>query len=425
MSSFFLIFFSLLNLLLFLGGLVVLVALVLMVIGLWLRRHDPALRLLDAFPAVIEHEDGARQAGVLRVRDGGITLEFAIPSTKHSPSLPTIYLHYQVEFTAINAIYRFVDELDKEDRAQRQRQLKKINHWLLRRRPLFWRTLSLRLADAWLAFVARLRGHPFPRFRFHPHPVTGGSLLIGLWGDAYNSLLEPLVGKPVVVRHLVGNTLHHHQGTLLSYSPQFLLLAGVPVSEFLTLTLSHEKGVGQELTLRWQWREEQLQIHNSGTFPLFLDAIHLGEQTRSLSMLVAPGQDFVLRVTPPAHGTVKLEARVTREADMLLPRERAIIRHAVELPGPLAAVDMGLVLKPSREREQEEEYLRRELQQRPDNAAAAVALARLLTEKGEWHEAERFYRQALTQTHHLPDQGRRAQLELDQLRIRRAGEGRK
>ncbi len=425
MNSVLFIVFSLLNLIIFLGGVAILVALLLTVIGLWLRRHDPALKLLDAFPAVIEHEDGARQAGVLRIRDGGVTLEFAIPSTTHSPSLPTTYLHYQVEFTAINAIYRFVDELDKEDRAHRQRQLKKINRWLLRRRPLFWRTLSLRLADAWLAFVARLRGNPFPRFRFHPHPVTGGSLLIGLWGDAYNPLLQPLIGKPVVVRHLVGNTLHHHQGTLLSYSPQFLLLASVPVSEFLILTLSPEKGAGQELTLRWQWREDRLQIHNLGAFPLLLDAIHLGSQTRSLSMLVAPGQDFVLRVAPPDQGAVKLEARITREADMLLPRERAIVRHAVELPGPLAAMEMRLVLKPSREREQEEEQLRRELQQRPDNAAAAVALARLLAEKGDWHEAERFYRQALAQAHHLPDQGRRAQLELDQLRIRRAGEGRK
>ncbi len=86
-------------------------------------------------------------------------------------------------------------------------------------------------------------------------------------------------------------------------------------------------------------------------------------------------------------------------------------------------MDPSLALKPSHQQEAEEQRLRKELQRRPDNAPAAVALARLLAQKGSWREAEQFYEQALAQARNLPDLGERAQLELDQLRVRRAEEG--
>ena len=409
--------------LLLISGLVALGAMIL--IGFWRRSHDRALALLDAFPAVIEHEDGVRHAGVLRVRDSGLTLEFAIPASGHSPPLPITYLHYRVEHATINAIYRFEDELDKGDRHRRDRQLNQLRTLRQKRKPHSITHWSDQLADGCIRLWRSLRGQAFPQPWFHPHPVTGGSLLTGLAGDAFNPLLESYLGHSVVVRHRVGHTLHRLQGLLVAYSPSFLFLAGVPVIEPVQVRLSPEKAAGQELSLRWQWQDDRIEIRNQGEHPLLLDRIQVGDQVQELSMMVSHGQSFSLQITPTNRDELMLYARIIRDADILLPRQRAIVRQAAQLPGDLGAMDVVLALKPSREQEAEEQRLRKELHQRPHNAPAAVALARLLMQKGELDEAERFYRHALDHDRNLPDQGERARMELDQLRIRRAEEGRK
>jgi len=426
--SFFETILILLVLLLRLAGILVVAGLfalvVVALIGFRRRARDRALVLLDAFPAVIEHEDGVRHAGVLRVRDGGLTLEFAIPPTGHSPTVPITYLHYAAENNVINAIYRFVDELDKGDQSRRQKQIDAVADPLHRRKVRPWMHWPDRLAD-WIVGLWRgLHRDAFPEVQFHPHPVTRGSLLTGLAGDGYNALLEAQLGHSVVVRHRTDHSLHRHQGLLIAYSPRFLFLTGVPVTERVQVHLSPEKGAGQELTLRWRWQDERVDIHNRGHYPLLLDRFQMGDYVQELSMMVAPDASFTLHVASPQRGASILHARVIREADLLLPRGRAVVRQASQLPGQLAAMDMSLALKPSREQEAEEQRLRRELQQHPQNAPAAVALARVLAQRGALTEAERFYQQALDHARSLPDQGERARLELDHLRIRQAEEGR-
>ena len=298
---------------LFLG---LLVAVGMFALGMKRRRHDRALRLLDAFPAVIEHEDGVRQAGVLRVRTRGATLEFAVPATGHSPTAPITYLHYHAEFATINAIYRFIDELDKSDSLHRQKQLDAVNDFLGRRQGgAFWQWVD-RWTDWWIGVWMGLRGLEFPQAYFDSHPLTGGSLLTGLVGDAYNALLEMNLGKTVVVRHLTGQTLHRRQGVLTTYSHRFLFLTGASISERARIHLSPEKKAGQELTLRWLWQDERLKIQNLGRYPLLLDRIEIGDQVQELSMLVAADDTFALHVAPPSRGPTILHARIIREVDM-------------------------------------------------------------------------------------------------------------
>ncbi len=391
--------------------------------GLWRRRRDPALAYFNAFPAVIEHEDGARHAGVLRVQRDGVTLEFAIPATGHNPPIPITYLHYHPEFQTIHAIYRFLDELDKKDRSRRQQQVDAVADFLHRRRKWHPGTWADRLIDLFVALWMKLRGRSFPHVRFLPHPTTHGRLLVGLWGDAHNQILASHLGRPVVVRHQTQQTLHRHQGLLITYSRDFLLIAGSPISQQSRIPLNPQRGTGQEYTLRWRWQDDQLDIRNTGTYPLLLDRIQVGETSQALGMLIPPDQNFTMRLSPPPRGDVLLFARITREADLLLPRPRAVVRHAAEMPGHLAAVDIGMALELTPEQKDEEQRLRQELHRHPENAPAALALAQLLSTQGRWDEAEHFYQHAITQARHLPDSGERAQLELEQLRVRRAEEG--
>jgi len=402
-----------------LTGLVVLV-----IIGLRRRRHDRAIRLLDGFPVTLEREDGSRRSGVLRINDDGLTLEYALPATGHTPTVPITYLHYEAEWRALYAIYRFEDELSKQDRERRQSQMAAVSG-LGNRKQSWWRpgqwidSLTERAIALWM----HLRDKTFPEADFTTLPRTQRKLLVGYAGDNVNAMLDDNLGKQVVVRHFANNLLHRHQGMLVTYSRYFLFLAQTPISQLVQVHLQPEKGAGQEFSLRWRWKEGQLEISNLSAYPLLLDHIQLGEKVRDLSMMIAAESTFTLHVEAPQQGEVLLMARIIREADILLPRNRAVVRYAADLPGYLAALDAGVSLSPPDGSDAEEQRLRRELKQHPGDPAIAAALARYLYQKGKLDEAEQYYQQALAGARRLPDSGERVQLELAQLRMYRDDEG--
>lgn len=396
---------------------------VLTLIGLHRRRRDRAIRLLDGFLVTLEREDGVRRAGVLRINRDGLTLEYALPATGDTPTVPITYLHYEAEWQALNAIYRFEDELGKQEHEQRQGQLDATSPTWGNRRQ--WRTGQWidRLTEQIIALWMALRGRSLPEASFHRIPHSQRRLLTGYAGDNVNTMLDENLGKQVVVRHLANNFLHRHQGLLVAYSRYFLFLAQTPTSQQVNVHLSPAKGAGQEFTLRWRWKNGQLEIRNLSHYPLLLDHIRLGEKVRDLSMMIAEESAFTLHVEDSARDEVVLTARIIREADMLLPRNRAIVRYAADLPGHLAALDVGVALTPPDERDAEELRLRREMKQHPANPAVAAALARHLYQKGQLDEAEHYYKKALADARRLPDSGERVQLELTRLRMYREDEG--
>ena len=402
---------------------VLIILIVLILVGLRRRRRDRAIRLLDGFLVTLEREDGIRRAGVLRINRDGLTLEYALPATGNTPTVPITYLHYEAEWRAMNAIYRFEDELSKEDREQRVRQLDAAAPTLSVRRR--WRPDQWidRLTEQSIALWLHLRGRTFPEASFQRIPRSQRQLLTGYAGDNVNDLLDENLGKQVVVRHFANDFLHRHQGLLVAYSRYFLFLAQTPISQQVDVQLSPEKGAGQEFTLRWHWKNSQLEIRNLSRYPLLLDHIRLGEKVRDLSMMIAEESAFTLHVEPPARGEAALAARIIREADVLLPRNRAIVRYTADLPGHLAALDVSVALAPPDENDAEELRLRRELKQHPANPAIAAALARHLYQKGKLDEAEHYYKKALADARRLPDSGERVQLELTRLRMYREDEG--
>ena len=395
----------------------------LLLIGLLRRRRDRAIRLLDGFPVTLELEDSSRRSGVLRINADGLTLEYALPAAGHNPPTPITYLHYQAEWRTLNAIYRFDDELSKEEQEQRSAQLDAASPaWGDKRR---WRPGQWidRLAEQCIALAVRLRGRPFPKPGFQSLPHNQRRVLTGYAGDNVNAMLEANLGKQVVARHYANGFLHRHQGLLIAYSRYFLFLARTPVTQRTEVHLQPEKGAGQEFSLRWGWQNGQLEIRNLSRYPLLLDHIQLDDKVRDLSMMIAEESVFTLHVDPPARDDAVLTARIIREADVLLPRHRAIVRYAADMPGHLAALDVSVALTPPDENDAEELRLRREMKQHPTNPAIAAALARHLYQKGNLGEAEHYYKKALAEARRLPDSGRRVQLELTRLRMDREDEG--
>ncbi|MEZ4705740.1 MAG: tetratricopeptide repeat protein [Caldilineaceae bacterium] len=82
--------------------------------------------------------------------------------------------------------------------------------------------------------------------------------------------------------------------------------------------------------------------------------------------------------------------------------------------------DLGIVLRGNSLAEARETRLRRQLQANPKSALAAVNLAAVLMQRGEYDEAEKWLQQAMCAKAELPDNGRRARMLLNEMQRRRA-----
>jgi tetratricopeptide (TPR) repeat protein len=98
------------------------------------------------------------------------------------------------------------------------------------------------------------------------------------------------------------------------------------------------------------------------------------------------------------------------------------VRHRAERFKPELLTDIifdvGFLLSPERREDKMEERLRRRLKDAPWDGLAAANLATILLKKQEFEEARRWLRQALRVRYSLPDNGRRAEMELRELNRR-------
>ena len=396
-----------------LAGLIVLI-----LAGLKRRRRDMALKLFDSFTVTIEWEDGTRRAGVMRALGNSVMID--LDDTRQTPAA---WLHYAPEWDLVTGVYRFIDHLSEEALSRRTAQVKRLQQtarFPRRSHPGKWLD---KIADQTLAMWSGLIGRPFPQTAYQALAGDAQPLLTGYAGDAHNAVLEMLLGKPVVVQHVARGRIHQRSGLLLAYSHRFLLLASVPVLQIMAIQIEQGDQEGQRLSLKWQWQNNQLEIRNLSAYPLLLDQIRVGKMVRDLSMMVEPKSAFSLHIERPAREDIRLIARIMREADSILPRNKAVVRYGIKAIGQSPMLDIARWLPASAVGEDEEQRLRRELKQQPLNPTAAATLARLLYEKGKIGEAERFYEMALRDARHLPDRGQRVQLELTQLRFDKHGEG--
>jgi len=117
--------------------------------------------------------------------------------------------------------------------------------------------------------------------------------------------------------------------------------------------------------------------------------------------------------------------------DMILPRNRCVVRHRAEsieaekLSDLIMDIvfDVGQVFSASSVRESRETRLREELQQDPMNALAAANLGSLLLQAGNLIEAEKWLQRASAIGYSLPDGGRRVRMELREVERRLREDG--
>ncbi len=233
-------------------------------------------------------------------------------------------------------------------------------------------------------------------------------------------MLEQFIGQRVVFELVEDGEVHEHVGIFKNYSAdfyeildvQFPIPQSVPVEKDCTVATDRITAVESE---------GELRVNNHCNFPVLIQALKSADGVASedlLNVVVDAGEEIVLH-PPTAFEKAKLQVKVVRELDMIVPRTRGVIRHrAAQVDAdqmPDIIFDLGVVLRARNRDEAHEQRLRELLDHDPRNALAAANLGGILLQNGGVDEARLWLERALDVRDSLPDRGRRAEMQLREL----------
>lgn len=407
--------------LLFTIGLVFLVTLV----GSYLRsrRKDPCLASFEDFHVTLERTDDKVIWGKLEIESTGLEL-FYQDDVQDEAHIESSYILYANEYENIQAIYRYADQLTPEGKQKRRRDIERSFHpgaWERSKRGLrtFVSTANDSLSEVFGLLVGRAK-KPAGRYitdQGEAYLNKLGVNLIGHVGGVFDPLLERYIGQKVVVEIQEGDEVHEHVGIFKNYSPDFIEILDVQYPEPRLVDLN---GCNDERKdcVRIKVEGTKMTVHNPTAQPILIHSLALGEESELFNVVVDSGESVELYPQNVGADAV-LHVRMVRELDLIVPRTLCVVRHRAERfkPELLADIifDVGFLLNPHGREDKMEERLRRRLEDAPWDGLAAANLATILLKRQEFEEARRLLRQALRVRYSLPDNGRRAEMELREL----------
>jgi len=394
-------------------------------IGAYLRasRRDPCLKSFDGYNVTLEHADNKVVWGKLELAATGLELRYA-SSVQDVRHVESSFILYGEEFASIQAIYRYIDQLDEESRARRKQDLRRS----FRPGPLRRLTRSLRnfmsvasesMAEVAGVIVGRLR-RPAGRYitdEGETQIKNLSSTFITHVGTGYDPLLERFIGQKMVFEVVEDDEVHEHVGIFKQYSPDFFEILDVQFPQREQISIDEDGAPPSDL-IEVTRQGASLHIANRSQKLLLIHALEIDDHEEPLNVVVDTGESIDLHPETP-FGVATLHFRVTRELDMIMPRHRCVVRHRADYHSPevLPSIvfDLGVKLSGGSKLAAREARLRRQLQENPNAVTAMNNLGALLLQKQEYAEARRYLNQAWRLRFSLPDNGRRTELLLQEL----------
>lgn len=387
------------------------------------RRKDPCLDSFEDFHVTIERTDDKIIWGVLSVESTGLELIYRddVQDSKH---IESSYILYGEEYKDIQVIYRYADQLTPENKRRRNRDIRRSFHPGLVERSKrglrkFIGTASESINEVVGLLVGRAK-KPAGRYindESEKSLYRLGENLIGHAGGVFDPLLERFIGHKIVVEVMEGDEVHEHVGILKNYSPDFIEVLDVQFPQKQALPLGLD-GCEADGCLQVSVEAGKLMAANPSAEPVLIQSLHLGEEEKLLNVVVDGGESVDLFLDGPLEQAV-LHVRIVRELDMVVPRTRSVIRHRAERFHKSALTDIvfdvGVLLSASRRQEERERRLRSTLASSPNDALAAANLGSILLLRAEYEEAAKWLKHSLRMRYSLPDNGRRAEMELREL----------
>jgi hypothetical protein len=394
------------------------------------RTKDRCLNGFAGYHVTLEKLDGRLVWGDMVLHSTGIELIYR-SDVQDEHHVETSYIMYRDEFPQIQAIYRYCDKMDSEQWERRNRDLQHTFHpgfvrRLQRRSRNFMNLMSDSLSQAIGILVGQIQSST-QSFTSGSQDYLSqvGQNIIGYVGTKYDPLLERYVGTKVVVEVTEDGTVYEHIGVLKDYTADFLEILDVHYPNQTAVEVRDQEDCCEEQNLRVVRNEDSLHVTNIGETSMLLQRLRVGEQIKPLNAVLDKDDEVELHLPDGMAGAIaKLDVKVVRQLDWILPRAHALIRHKAERYDPDQVFDIGVMLRLERYTDQEERYLAM-LKEHPEDAASALELGRLLFQRGALDEAERWFQYALQHRTKLPDGGKLAERQLVYIQQKRSNRKRK
>ncbi len=402
-------------------------------------RTDRCLRDFDEFQVIVERSSKKPVYGRMCLTSSGFELGYSMKVLDEQMHTESSYVYYAAEYNSIVAIYRYVDELTSDNRKKRDRAWRVAFHPNLPRR--LWRRFTNFLNTATDSLVEALNlvlgraqvGGQKTILTQGEAKITGLTKdVLGVVGTSFDPLLERLMGQEVVVELTRDKVTTEYMGVLKSYTADFIEVLDVYVPEPVTLCVKRDghrelanEDVRDAEALRAAHAHLEsldLALDGSGLFltnvsnrPMLLSEVVTEPGTSWVNALVDAG-DTVHYGLDGDLEQVRVKVVMAQRFDLVLPRRAALVRHRAQRYHPRDVFGSPLVLRSRPQDESAEQETRKRLEERPDDAEAALQLGIYLLGRDELGEAGRYFQTAISQKDGLADDGALADLLLEIVR---------
>lgn len=308
------------------------------IVGTVLRNLaiDKCLRHFDDFHVTLELTDKDLLWGTLNMYNTGLELVYREPRLDSSGHLESSFILYNSEYDKIQSICRYHGDLTPKRRRTREKDIRKTYQPTIFSRTVRWlRNLMNTFSDAFSKALNLIVGQmkkvsPGSVILKQDAQISKiGTEIIGYAGNAYDPILERYIGRKVVVEINYADRKEEYLGILKEYTPAFMELLNVHYVYTIDIPIKG-KGIGHTeisgVYLVQQDREYVLE--NRSVTPLRVKTITEGDKKSPLDIAIEPANKAVVFQDDYGIEDVFVTITTTRVVDIIVPRSKALIRHA-------------------------------------------------------------------------------------------------
>ncbi|OYD17474.1 hypothetical protein CH333_00865 [candidate division WOR-3 bacterium JGI_Cruoil_03_44_89] len=199
------------------------------------RTRDKCLRDFSNDPVTLEETSGKIIWGELSVVNTGLELIYTTRHKDKSGHDETSYILYKHEYSNIQALIRYHDELNEQKKKEREKELKRTYHptalrRLERRIQNFFKTVRDSIMDIVNLLIGQAKRTTSVGAVLTSQDKYASKMkkeLIGSMGTSFEPLLERHIGKRVVLELTKGDKIFEYPGVLKEYTSDFIEIMDV------------------------------------------------------------------------------------------------------------------------------------------------------------------------------------------------------
>jgi small nuclear ribonucleoprotein (snRNP)-like protein len=308
------------------------------IIGTILRNLaiDKCLRHFDDFHVTLELTNKDLLWGTLKMYNTGLELVYREPRVDSSGHLESSFILYNSEYDNIQSICRYHGDLTPKRRRTREKDIRKTYQPSIFSRAVRWlRNLMNTFSDAFSKALNLIIGQmkkvsPGSVILKQEAQISKiGTEIIGYAGNAYDPILERYIGRKVVVEINYSDKKEEYLGILKEYTPTFMELLNVRYMYTIDIPIKGKEVGHIEISGVYIVQQDgEYVLENRSATPVLVQTIAEGDKKSPIHIEIESGDKAIVFQDDYGIEEVSVTVTTTRVVDIIVPRAKALIRHA-------------------------------------------------------------------------------------------------